>query len=99
MNSEILCGKEKLEFGNTEQIRAIDRQTEIIKAQNADKDEEVLKLYQVEFAVSGTAIVDVEAYDQNEAEEKAREHVGTRDIDELDYDFIEATPLRILEDG
>jgi hypothetical protein len=96
---DLISGKTRLEFGNVEQIRAIDSHAEEIRLQLAEGDEEVLKLYRLEFAVSGTAVIEIEAHDVDEAREKAREEIGQDDIDDLDYDFIEANSLRILGEG
>lgn len=99
---ELVQKKVPLEFGNQEQIQAIDQ--EALKRQEAEERarmeesdagcEEVLKIYTVEFALSGTASVQVEAYDEEEAKQKARDEFRVSDMDIDDYDIVDVYPIR-----
>ena len=87
---DILDHKIKLEFGNKEQIKCIENWSERQK-----EIEEADRNFRVTFALSGTATIDVEAEDEDEAIEKARGEVGYDCIDDLDFDFIEIYPFKL----
>ena len=90
---DLLSGKVKLEFGNKEQIEIIDNHE---KAQ--DEDREGLKLYKVTFHFSGSAEIDIEAYDEEDAIEKANEERHDLDIEWEDLEHTEAYLIRELEE-
>lgn len=90
--ADLKDGKVKLEFGNQEHIRLIDEKqgAEDQARDNApiEESDEILKEYEVEYAVSGTAIVTVDAFTEEEAREKASDAKGWSDIEDVDYDFL-----------
>ena len=77
---DLLDGVVKLEFGNREQIECIDSFREAQK--EAQKG---LKKYRAIFHFSGSADVEIEAYDEVDAREKAHEAYmdGDLDVDDL----------------
>ncbi len=79
---DLKSGKVKLEFGNQEHIKAIDDEVERLK-----ELEETRGDYEVTFAVSGEAIITVEADDEDEAREFAEDAISQNDYDDLDLDF------------
>jgi hypothetical protein len=99
---ELAQKKVPLEFGNQEQIQAIDRETlkrqEVVERARMEEDCEncvaVLRVYTVEFALSGTASVQVVAYDEEEARQKARDEFRVSDMDIDDYDIVDVYPIR-----
>lgn len=88
---DLKSGIVKLEFGNLEHIRAIDQEKERLDNQGT---------YRVTFAVSGEVVIDVEADDEDDAEEKAREEIsfgiGPDDLD-LDYDLLEVEKVEGID--
>ena len=90
---DLLSGKVKLEFGNREQIETIDNYE---KAQVEAR--EGLKLYKVIFHFSGSADVDVEAYDEQDAIEKAKEEECDLDIEWEDLEHIQVELIREIEE-
>jgi len=80
---DLLSGKEKLQFGNTEQIKAIDEFTEAQK--EAEEDE---RIYVVSFGISGSYEIEISAFNEEEAEEKARD----------EFDFMDASIDWEIED-
>lgn len=81
---DLLDGKVKLEFGNKEQIQAIDFYTVAQK-----EAEEGKKIYMVEIGLSGSVSVEVNANSEEEAEEIARDEFGPLEID-WDIEHVEA---------
>lgn len=93
MNIEdMLSGKEKLEFGNEEQIEALNNYEEVQK-----ECEEGLKLFKVILYHSGSSEVEVEAYDEQEAGEKAKEEISDFDIEWEDIEHIEVHLIKEKE--
>ncbi len=99
---ELVSNKVSLEFGNQEQIAAIDREImrlqEIEERERLEGDEENLKTYHVEFSVSGTAIIEVDAHDEEEAREKAEEEYCNADPEIDDYEIVDIYPIGIVKD-
>lgn len=87
---DLKSGRVKLEFGNPLHIKIIDEEAERLK-----ELEETRGTYRVTFAVSGEAIVEVEADNEDEAEELARDEIFLNNYDdlELDYDFLESEKI------
>jgi len=88
----LLSGEIKPEFGNKKHIEAIDN---YVKAQKEAK--EGLKLYRVVFHFSGSADINVEAYDEEDAIEKANEERCDLDIEWEDLEHTEAHLIRGVE--
>ncbi len=83
---DLLTKKVKLEFGNQDQIKAIDNRIAWIKEQ------EELSTYRVTYTVSGEVSVEVRAYDEDDAQEQADDLISEEDP-ELDYDHLDTEEI------
>lgn len=79
----MLAGKERLEFGNVEQIQAIRNYEEA-----QEEAEENLKIYLVEFSLSGSIEIEVMAEDETEAKEKARDEIDIYSFEDYDVEHL-----------
>ena len=98
---DLLDRKIRLEFGNLEQINAIDaeiqRHEEERQAKEAEeKGEGLKKVWEVELMLSGSFEVEVVAIDEEEAIEKARdEYYLNHSEADIDIEMEDARPIRI----
>ena len=89
---KLLSGEEKLEFGNQEQIECIDSFQRV-----QEEAEEGLQRYRVTLWYSGSVFVDVEAHDEQEALEVAREEADFSEIEWEDEEHYEVELLKEAE--
>lgn len=87
---DLRSGKVKLEFGNKDHIEKIDRET---------RDKEVEKTigeYEVEIRYSGSALITIKAWDEDEAEEEVKGDFSFLSLSELDFeiDDVETTCIK-----
>lgn len=93
---DLKSGKVKLEFGNSEQITLIDKNQEMKRLNEIEEDDSVKKVYEAEFAVSGTAIIQVISTNEDDAKEEARDTVWRGDIDDYDFELIN---IKLVEEA
>lgn len=86
---DLLSGKVTLEFGNSEQINCIDRFQQA-QAEEKENLEMGKKWYTVDVYYSGSSKIDVQAYDEFEAEELARDEIS---YEEIEWEDIEHTEV------
>ena len=103
---ELVEGKVRLEFGNQEQIKAIDE--EIERRRKEEEKEEAaeeknnrkkLKEFNVRIRVTGCAYVTVEARSEEEAEQMATECWDMDDFEITDSEAEEVEPVRVVKRG
>lgn len=83
---DLAQGKVKLEFGNAEQIEAIRQHQAFLKFQ---EEENKKKLFEVTLSISGYAIVQVRAKDEEEAKELAQEEAcDDYEIEDIEVDSV-----------
>lgn len=90
MIKDLLDGVVKLKFGDREQIECIDSYG---KAQ--EEAEEGLRRYRVICHYSGSSSVDVDAYDEEDAKEKAQDEI---DDHEIEWEDIEHTEVDLVKE-
>jgi len=73
MEENKLCGR-PLKFGDVEQIN------ERKRLEREQEDEENKKKYVVRFDISGSLEIEVDAFDEDDAEEKAREELDDMSV-------------------
>lgn len=86
---DLKSGKVKLEFGNMEHVKIIDESAEQQRLDAIKDDPEILKKFRCIFYASGSAEIDVDAYDEEEAEEVARDLLGFDDVEWEDWEHHE----------
>ena len=92
--NDLRSGKVKLEFGNKDHIEKIDREIR-------DKEiEKIIGEYEVEVRFSGSKLITVKAWDEEEAKELAEDEYFNygADFDEVDIDDIDVTCIKEPEE-
>jgi hypothetical protein len=90
---DIASGKVKLEFGNAEQIEAIDKEQE---------KKEKGAYWRVDLSINGSTFIVVQAKDEEEAEALARERLDISDFDpdiDISVDSVEEVEVESESDG
>lgn len=83
--TDLIEKRKSLEFGNKEHIEAIDKYIEGQKEAEENKE-----IYEVEFAISGSVITEIEAQDEDEAKEIAEDFkFDLIEEADLDIDFLD----------
>lgn len=91
---DLLSGVIKLKFGSREQIEAIKNYE---KAQEEAK--EGLKMYRVIFHYTGSLEICINAFDEHEAEEMAKDEVINNNIEWEDLEHTEVELIREINEN